>query len=340
MKKLLLVLCLSIACSVSFSQDFSFSQFYEKPLLRNPALAGIFEGDIRVAGIFRNQWPSITVPFKTGAASVEVKFPINDYNDYLTIGVQATHDIAGDIKLKRTQMIPTLNYHKSLSSERDDYLSAAFSAGFVTSQFDPTQLKMNDQFVNGSYNPNAPTQVFTRTGFTYWDASAGLTYSSGFGQDARYYVGAALFHVNKPKVAFYTNNTHAELNYKWGLNGGINMPTSDNNKLLLFADYFKQGGSQMFSGGAMYGTEVSGDYYSDMEDNVVFYLGAFYRWNDAFVPVVKLDYHKFTLGVSYDVNTSKLKTASQWQGGLELSMTYRAKLNNRNYDLDKVRCHF
>lgn len=340
MRKLLVGLGLVIMCVNTHAQDLAFSQFYEMPLLRNPALAGVFEGDIRMTGAFRNQWPSVTVPFRTGAASVEVKFPIGDWNDYLTVGLQATHDIAGDIKLKRTQVIPTINYHKSLSSERNDYLSLAFSSGLVTSQFDPTKLKMDNQYINGAYNPNAPSQVFTRTGINYWDLSTGLTYSSGFGEDARYYVGATLFHANKPKVGFYTNSVESELNYKWGLNAGLNMPTSDNNKLLLFADYFKQGGHAMFSGGAMYGVEISPDYYTDEENNVAFYLGAFYRWNDAFIPVAKIDFYKLSLGISYDVNVSKLKSASQFQGGMEFTLSYRAKLNNRSYELDKVRCTF
>jgi hypothetical protein len=43
-------------------QDLHFSQFYEFPLLRNPALAGIFNGNFRFTGAYRNQWQSVTVP--------------------------------------------------------------------------------------------------------------------------------------------------------------------------------------------------------------------------------------------------------------------------------------
>ena len=102
MKKYLIYLLLLIV-GQSNAQDFTFSQFYEKPQLRNPALAGVFDGDLRATGIFRNQWQSITVPFQTSAASIEVKFPIGSANDYLTVGMQMTNDVAGDIKLKRTQ---------------------------------------------------------------------------------------------------------------------------------------------------------------------------------------------------------------------------------------------
>ena len=81
-----------------FTQDLSFSQFYEKPLLRNPALAGVFTGDVRISGIHRSQWQSVTVPFQTSGLSAEVKFPMR-WDDWITIGIQATHDVAGDIKI-------------------------------------------------------------------------------------------------------------------------------------------------------------------------------------------------------------------------------------------------
>jgi hypothetical protein len=44
--------------------------------------------------------------------------------------------------------------------------------------------------------------------------------------------------------------------------------------------------------------------------------------NDAFVPVVKLDYNPFSVTLSYDVNVSKLKPSSYGRGGFELSVSY------------------
>jgi hypothetical protein len=98
MKKMLvlLVLITCIQSSKLSAQDFTFSQFYEQPLLRNPALAGIFSGDIRVSSAHRNQWGSITVPFKTTALSLEDKIPIGNGNDLLTLGMQMTSDMAGE----------------------------------------------------------------------------------------------------------------------------------------------------------------------------------------------------------------------------------------------------
>lgn len=321
-----------------FGQDLSFSQFYEKPLLRNPALAGVFTGDVRISGIHRSQWQSVTVPFETSGLSAEVKFPLR-WDDWITIGVQATHDVAGDIKMKRTQMLPVVNYHKSLSGNKDDFLSLAFMAGPVNSQFDPTKLRMGDQFVNGAFDPNATTaQVFSRSAFTYWDAGAGLTFNSGFGDDSRYYFGAAVFHFNRPKVAFYTNNTTTTLQNKYVINAGVNHAVNEINRFIMFGDLFVQGGHRQLLAGMLYQTELQRNY--DEEKALNFALGAFYRWNDAFIPVVKMDIYSVSLGLSYDVNVSKLKTASSWRGGFELTASYVAPFRSRSLEADKVRCRF
>ena len=98
-----------------FSQDIHFSQFFETPLLRNPALAGIFSGDLRVQGVYRTQWGSVTVPYQTGSVNAEYKLPIGSTNDFLSVGGEVLYDKAGTVALTATHVLPVVNYHKSLS---------------------------------------------------------------------------------------------------------------------------------------------------------------------------------------------------------------------------------
>jgi len=331
------ILLLNTCMTFVSAQDYSFSQFYEQPMLRNPALAGIFEGDIKVAALFKNQWQSVTVPFQTGSLSVEHRFPIGKGNDFMTLGLQTFLDAAGDIQLKRSQIAPVLNFHKSLNEEYNSYLSLGFMGGFTSSQFDITKMQFDDQFVNGSFDPNASTQqTFVRTSVNYWDLSTGLTYGMSVGDNTDFYVGAALFHFNRPKVAFYANNESTTLQSKFAVNAGLTSATSDLNRLIVFFDYLQQGGNNNAMFGGYYGTDIKQDY--DNNDKITLYLGAFYRLHDGFVPIVKLDYYKLTFGVSYDIATSQLRTASQLRGGLEFTATYRATLNNRSEEAKKMRC--
>ncbi|MBD0294682.1 MAG: type IX secretion system membrane protein PorP/SprF, partial [Flavisolibacter sp.] len=185
------------------------------------------------------------------------------------------------------------------------------------------------------YSPTNPTrQSFSNTNITYWDAAAGLSFSSVFGNDNRYYIGASYFHFTQPKVAFDRTND-IRLNKKWVFNRGLSAPTSEYDRITFYADYFMQGGNHQIQGGMMYKHDVlqMGD-----EETVSLSAGGFYRWNDAFIPVLELDYYSFALGATYDVNVSKLKPASNLRSGFELTLSFKSFLNIRNSSADKVRC--
>ena len=331
---LLMLVCF---CGVDYAQDFTFSQFYEQPLLRNPALAGLFTGDIRVSMAYRDQWGSITVPFRTTSLSVEHKIPIGDSHDVLTIGSQMSMDGAGDIRLKRTQLLPAINFHKSLNEERDTYLSLAFMGGPVSSQFDITQLKLGDQYSGGAYSSsNASSQPISNTSYSYWDLSTGLCFSTVFSNETKFYIAAGLSHFTKPSIRSVTTTT--EVNFlapKISLNIGTNGKVGDRGHLIAFADYYAQNGNHQLLGGVLYGMDLT-EY--DNEAPAVFYIGSFLRWGDAAIPVVKMDFNHMSIGISYDVNVSKLNVVSNWRGGLELTASYRGFLKIRNSTLDRVRC--
>jgi len=90
------------------AQDIGFSQFYDQPLLRNPALAGIFNGDVRFSASYRNQWQSVTVPYRTFGVSSEIKFPLQvmNLNVTSTLGLEIFRDVAGTSQFSTTQILP------------------------------------------------------------------------------------------------------------------------------------------------------------------------------------------------------------------------------------------
>lgn len=338
MSRIVVIFCLQMILftySVQ-SQDINFSQFYELPLLRNPALAGIYKGDIRFTSAYRNQWQTVPVRYQTTAAGVEVKFGLGSKsNDFISAGVQLTNDVAGDGRLGKTQVLPIIAFHKLISSTNNTYLTAGFIGGGVSQRFDPTKLRFGDQFVNGAYSSTNPTNAtFTNTNITYWDASAGISLSGELGAN-QYYIGAAYFHFNEPKVAFSALND-IRLNKKYVINGGLLINTSEyGDNITLYADFFSQGGSRQLQGGALYKHMILLD---ANEEDVALSFGAFYRWEDAVAPVVRLNYYHWGLGASYDVNVSRLRAASQFRGGVEMTLSYKSFLNIRNSTLMKMRC--
>ncbi len=321
-QKILLQILLFIisGCSEVLAQDIHFSQFFEAPLLRNPSLAGIFTGDVRVQMVYRDQWNSFTNAYKSGSLNAEYKMPVGKGDDFLTTGVQILYDKAGTAGLTTTSFLPALNYHKSLSSNKTTYISVGFMGGLVEKNIDRSKITTNSQYDGAAYNPSlADGETFTTNKYDYFDGSVGASFNSSFGPEYAntYFIGVAYHHFNRPQNSFYRNATSA-LNPKIVVSGGMKFNIDENTYFTLQADYSNQGSFNEIIGGALYSYKVG----EAENPQYVIHGGAFLRWKDAFVPVIKIDYNPFSVALSYDVNVSQLKTVSQGRGGIELSISY------------------
>jgi type IX secretion system PorP/SprF family membrane protein len=339
MKNYLRIFVLLLCCFAlkANAQDPHFSQFFEAPLLRNPSLAGIFAGDVRVQAVYRNQWQSVTNPYQTGSINFEYKQPVGRGNDFITTGAQILYDRAGITNFTTTNIYPALNFHKSLNDSKSKYLSLGIMGGYVQRRIDRSKITTNNQFDGTGYNPSlSDGETLTKFSYHYWDGSVGLSFNSSIaGSETDYYfVGVAYHHFNRPKNSFYVNPP-VELNPKLVFSAGVNFSLDDESSIVLQGDYSKQGDYSEAIGGATYARKIGGDYTSPQ---YVIYFGGYLRWKDAFIPVVKLDYTPFSVAFSYDVNISALKTASQYRGGFEVSLTYAGFLDRNNSTKNAVLC--
>jgi type IX secretion system PorP/SprF family membrane protein len=334
----ILTLFFIITTSISANaQDLHFSQFFEAPLLRNPSLAGIFSGDIRFQGVYRSQWGSITVPYQTGSFDFEYKKPIGQGNDFITTGLQVVYDRAGSTNFQTSNFLPALNYHKSLSGDRNKYLSLGFMGGLVQRRLDRSKMTTNNHFDGNGYNPGlGDGETFTTSNYSYLDGSVGMSFNSSIaGSDKNnYFLGAAYHHVNRPQNSFY-QKPDIELNPKWVFSAGVKFDLTESAYFSLHADHNMQGPYTETIGGALYSYKIGAEL--DRPDYIV-HFGSFLRWKDALIPVVKIDYNPFSVAFSYDVNVSELKTASQSRGGAEISISYVGFFDRDNSSKSAVRC--
>jgi type IX secretion system PorP/SprF family membrane protein len=329
-----------IAITLSYSgssQDIHFSQFFETPLLRNPALAGIFSGDLRVQAVYRTQWNSVTAPYQTGSFNAEYKLPIGSSNDFLSIGGEILYDKAGTVALTATHILPTVNYHKSLSEEKNMYLSIGFMGGIVQRKLDRSKMTTNSQFNGSSYDGSLNDgETFPNSGYTYADGSVGMSFNSQIGgsEDDNLFIGAAYHHVNKSdKISFY-QNSQVRLDPKWVFSAGVRMGVTDFSYVTFHGDYSKQGSSTETIGGALYSYKLD----DPADPRYIFSAGAFIRWKDAIIPVAKMEFRPLSISVSYDANVSQLKTASNGRGGFELSISYQTYFDRYNSSRESIRC--
>ena len=142
-------------------------------MLRNPALAGLFEGDVRVQGVYRDQWNSVTTGYRTGSLSGEYKTPVGSGEDFVTMGMQFFYDKAGTVSYTNTQILPVLNYHKSLSSDKSKYLSLGFMGGWVQHSIDLSKITTNSQYEGMGIGEN-----ITDPSYSYIDGSVGMSFNS------------------------------------------------------------------------------------------------------------------------------------------------------------------
>ena len=331
MKRILSILFLmTVSQQLVIAQDIHFSQFFEAPLLRNPSLAGIYTGDIRVQAVYRDQWNSVTNAYRTGSLDAEFKMPIGKASDFITAGMQILYDRAGTIGWTSAHVLPAINYHKSLSADRNRYLSLGFMGGWVNRRFDPSKVTTNSQYDGGGIGEN-----FSSTQYNYLDGSVGMSYNSSLmgNLDNNFFLGAAYHHFTRPTTSFY-NDSRIRLEPKWVFSGGMRFGVSDYAYMTVQADHSMQDEFVETVAGAMYGLKIGED---PSLPNYTIHAGGFLRWNDAFIPVVKIDYSPFSVAISYDVNISRLKPSSHGRGGFELSISYIGNRKN-NSSLQYSKC--
>lgn len=318
-----------VACNL-FAQDIHFSQFFETPLYRNPALAGIVDGDYRVQSVYRSQWNSVANAYRTGSLNAEYKMPVKN-DDYLTIGMQVFYDKAGSTGLTTTHILPALNYHKSLSQDRNVYLSMGFMGGLVQRSVDRTKMTTSSSYQTGI---DGESRLVPQ--YKYVDGSAGVSLNTQLGHNEmnNLVLGVALHHFNKPKNSFF-NDHNIVVQSKWVYSADVKLAINEASFVSIYNDHVRQGSYAETISGMMYGLKIGP--YTETPDYII-QMGAFLRWNDALIPAIQVDYKPFAVSLSYDVNISRLAAASRGRGGYEFSLKYVGFLNRDHSSANAVRC--
>ena len=323
MKKTLVILTLLISTSFLVkAQDPHFSQFFASPLTLNPALTGKFDGTVRVAGNYRNQWPAFNNVYTTYTASIDFGIMKDNLPDYDTwgIGIMALNDEAGGGVLKNTYLGVSTSYHKALDEDGFQQLGIGFQGTYGQKRLDTRALKFTDMLTPFGFT-GVTAEIFNNDNLNinYLDVNAGIIYTASTNEDNNFYIGASMYHVNRPKESFMGGSWN--ISTRTTLNAGGFFPVSD--VLTLHASGIHQvqnKASETVIGGAL---SASIDPDSESPSNV--YFGSWYRLKDALIPYIGLEFAGLRIGASYDINTSSLKTGSQSRGGMEISLIYIKK---------------
>lgn len=319
MKFCITIIFLTLALN-TIAQDPHFSQFFSSPLTLNPAFTGKFNGIVRAAGNYRNQWPTINRAYETGTASVD--FPIMGnripYNDTWGVGFMGYTDKSAAGAVAFNYFSVSTAYHKGLDEDGYKQLGLGFQVTYANMLINTTKLTFGDQLTSLGFT-NPTQEIFNNSTLKsdYLDVNAGLLYTVSTTDRNNFYGGVSLYHINRPKQEFTGINYN--LYPRATLHAGGYFPVGVQTTLHLSGLYSTQAGAhETVLGGAM--QFIAGDPYADKP--VSFYGGGWVRFGDAIIPYIGLEFNDLRAGVTYDINMSDLKTASESRGGIEISLIY------------------
>ena len=319
MNKYKVIFILIVCCSsFAFAQDIHFSQFNASPQNLNPAQTGLFDGDWRFVGNHRRQWSVIPVPYSTFSLSTDTRLKTKLQNDVPALGMIVNTDKAGDSKFTTTQVFATASYIKKLSSDSTNFISIGVQPGITTKSFNVNALTFDNQYNGDHYNAALGSgENFNTTRITYFDLGAGLAYLWRKNRRTQINIGFSAFHLNRPKQSFF-DNRDIKLDIKTTYSGMAEFPVAEQLDVIPTILYQRQGKFNETVVG------LFGKYYLKPVNGIptAISLGGFYRLKDAFIVLANMDYRNFNVGISYDINTSKLIAATSHRGGFEISVIY------------------
>jgi type IX secretion system PorP/SprF family membrane protein len=326
MKRILYTAGLVLSLSGVFAQDFHLSQYDAAPINFNPAMTGLFKGNLRIHGHYRTQWSAIaSKPFQTGLISIDA--PIK--NKKFSVGLQIADFRAGTGNYNVFAPMLSAAYDFKLDKNNYHHISAGIALGGVQKSVDMTRLTFGSQFTaqnGGGFDTGLPNnESNTANSYFLFDSNAGLIYYYGK-ETSRInpFVGVSVRHLNQAKESFYSQDNHLPL-HMW-YHGGCKINVNERLSFLPKAIYMYQKKASEIT------TTVHLQYYMKRSDAYLI-VGPTWRNKDASIFEAGLKYGKFTYLISYDINTSSLKNVTNNRGGLELSLTYI----NRKVDPNPVK---
>ena len=296
------------------AQDIHFSQFFNTPLALSPSSIGAFDGQQRISAVFRQQWRSVTVPYRTFGLGGDLADAAGVKG--LGLGAWMYNDRAGDSRMDRFHVSMGASWTIPITTDRVHSLTAGIQFGLSSITLDQGGLSFDAQYNGFTFDPQRSTgEAFVRDGLFHTDLHTGALYRYRPAARHLLQVGLSLFNLTRPRIGFL-GDAGEPLDQRHTLHLISSFPIADMLDLRPMVQFMTQGTFKELDLGAdvryilleRYGTKRA------------LIAGLFYRALDAGYIHVGLEYDEWTAGVSYDLNTSELVPASRNRGGIEFTV--------------------
>jgi type IX secretion system PorP/SprF family membrane protein len=314
------------------AQDIHFSQFYMSPLNLNPAMTGVMNCTRRLSGNYRNQWASVlrSNAYSTFSGSYDQRIPVGRYDNF-GAGLTLWSDKAGSLDFGTMQVKGSFSYAKRLGGDRvkSHFLVLGADVGYTQRGYDAAKARWGTQNVNGSWDPSLPSQEddLVRNNISYADMSAGILWFSVIDKFNSYYIGGAYSHINEANQSFTSDKIFPHPP-KYTMHAGGDFLIAPRLGILPGAVVFTQ--NKLLEVNT--GTSLKFYLGNDRRIDQALQLGVWTRLAhkldkgnlmDALIFSTRFDYDQFSIGFSYDLNTSDFNAATNGNGAFELALLYK-----------------
>ena len=295
------------------AQDIHFSQFFNVPLGLNPGCIGQFDGDYRAHGVFRQQWRSVTVPYRTFGLGGDAR----DFNGVKGLGLGAWlfNDRAGDSRMNQFHFSLGGSWTETLDARERHSLTVGAQFGLTSLTIDNSGLSFDAQYNGFTYDPSRDNgEDFQRYGLLHEDIHAGIVYR--FVRSPRNWLqaGFGLYNLTRPGVGFL-NEPSIPLDRRADLHALLSFRVHDDIDVLPAMRLMAQGTFREFDLGANARYILLQRY--GLKRAIL--AGVHLRARDAGFIFAGLERDDWTFGMSYDINTSDLVPASRNRGAIEFT---------------------
>jgi type IX secretion system PorP/SprF family membrane protein len=310
------MMLLAVTAGYGYAQDLHFSQYFNTPMLVNPANTGFNpDYDFRVGGNYRSQWANVGNPYKTMSLWGDTKLFTDKFEDgWMGVGVSLLKDVAGSGSLSSTSGFATVAYHQMLGY--NSLLSGGFGLGFVSKKIDISKLTFDNQWNGKFFDFTIPTnEPFSYSQTSYLDLQMGLNYAYFASENVYFNAGVSIMHINTPRESFFdptVSDARLERRYTAFVNSNIKIQN-----LWIFNPNIyvsKMGSAWETVVGFNANRDLSGDGVSQL------ILGLYYRNNDALIPMVGYQVNDMKFTVNYDATVSSLGSINGTRGAYEISI--------------------
>jgi type IX secretion system PorP/SprF family membrane protein len=335
MKKIFaIVVLISCISMIAAAQGIHFSQYYNSPMLQNPANTALMsDNDFRLGANYRDQWASVPVPYKTISAFGDCKLFRKEEtgSNWMGLGLAFFSDKAGNGDLSLTDIQLSLAYH--IQTGEISMFSVGLYGGYIQRSVDYNKLTFDTQWDGFRFNTDmANNEKDNLVKTNYLDAGAGLNYAYFPNESVYLKFGVGVAHANQPIESFYN-----------GANQIAIRPLATVDALLGVAENLTLNPSIYYTheraaSELLYGTLLYIYLGGKKESSTDLIFGVFHRWNEAIVGDVGLRVGGLKFTASYDVTMSKLAVDNQRKGAFEFSIIYLGNYGKMSRSYRSTNC--